>query len=252
LLDACRDCGTNVIDTADTYGSTTAERWIGELTRADRDQWVVVTKIGLPSVDLPGPFRVFKPPAGKLVEARAGSGFALDRASITRGIERSLQRLRRERIDILLLHLPPSSIVDDDEALGILRDAQRSGAIAQFGVSSDEPRIIAAVGDAWGCKVAETPVNPWSRANAATSGVMGTDIIANQAMGSEARRVELLAREAATSAPHRAAPIARRLLRHAAAVPGVKVVLTDTTDPDLLRENARAVDAPVTREDLIA
>ncbi|KJL43810.1 aldo/keto reductase [Microbacterium trichothecenolyticum] len=252
LFDACRECGVNVIDTADAYGSTMAERWIGELTRADRERWVVVTKIGLPTVDLPGPFRVFGQRARKTTQARAGSAFALDHASLTRSIERSLKRLRRDRIEIFLLHLPPASIVEDDEAHEILQEAQRSGVIAHFGVSTDMPRTIAAVRDAWGCPVAETAVNPWSLASAAPASMTGVDLIANRVMGSEALRVQLLDREAASSAPHRAAPIARRLLRHAAAVPGVKVILTGTMEPAHLRDNARAIDTPVTAEDLIA
>lgn len=250
LLGVARDCGINVIDTADTYGSTASERWIGELTHGDRDAWVVVTKTGLPTVDLPGPFRVLNQPAKKLKQARGGTAFALEAGSLTRRIQRSLRRLRRDRIEVFLLHLPPAGIANDDEVRDILRDAQRAGLIARFGVSSDEPATIDAVGRAWGCEVAETGVNRWSEGHGTEAAAGRVDLIANHVMGTPAQREQLLARESASSTPHRAAPLERRLLRHAAAVPGVKVVLTGTGDPAHLKENARAFDTPVSAADL--
>ncbi|MFB7891630.1 aldo/keto reductase [Microbacterium sp. NPDC056044] len=250
LLAAARDCGITLIDTADTYGSTASERWIGELTQADRDDWVVVTKTGLPTVDLPGPLRALNQPAKKLKQARNGGSFELDRTSLMRRIERSLQRLRRERIEIFLLHLPPATIVDDEQLRDILQEAQREGKIAQFGVSTDELPTIDAIGRTWGCTVAETAVNRWNGVQGVAGVARDMDIIANHAMGSPAQRRELLARESASSTPHPASPLGRRLLRHAAAVPGVKVVLTGTSDPAHLRENARAFDTPVSADDL--
>ena len=248
LLGVARDCGINVIDTADTYGSTASERWIGDLTHGDRDEWVIVTKTGRPTVDLPGPFRALNQPMKKMKQARSGTGFALDHAALRRNIHRSLRRLRRDRIEVFLLHLPPTSIVNDDETRDILREAQRSGMIAHFGVSSDDMPTIASVGQAWGCSVAETGVNRWTPAPGSLP--PGLEVIAYHVMGTPAQREDLLARESASSTPHPAAPMSRRLLRHAAAVPGVKVVLTGTADPAHLTLNARAFDTPVSAGDL--
>ncbi|MBG0717332.1 hypothetical protein G3N18_04420 [Microbacterium sp. 2C] len=143
LLGAARDCGVNFIDTADTYGFTAAERGIGELTASDPDRWVIATKTGLPTVDLPGPFRVANQPLKKARQLR-GQTFALEAKQLRRTIDRSLRRLRRERIEVFLLHLPPARVVNDDEIGGILQDARSAGMIAEFGVSSNDLATIQA------------------------------------------------------------------------------------------------------------
>ena len=64
LLDAAADLGISFIDTADTYGSTQAERWLGELMHK-RVRFVVAAKCGLATVDLPRPLRPLNQPAKK-------------------------------------------------------------------------------------------------------------------------------------------------------------------------------------------
>lgn len=67
-------------------------------TASDPDRWVVATpKTGLPTVDLPGPFRVANQPLKKARQLR-GQTFALETKQRRRTIDRSLRRLRRERI----------------------------------------------------------------------------------------------------------------------------------------------------------
>ena len=251
LFDVARDCGIDFIDTADTYGSKAAERWIRELTVEDRDRWVVATKIGLPTVDLPGPFRIVNQPAKKIKQA-LGAGFALDHATLARDVERSLRRLQRDRIEILLLHLPPAGIVNDVETHEILRDLQRRGLIAQFGVSSDEIATIRGVRDAWRCTCAATVVNPWSDAGLRGGVLEGFDVIANHVMGSAQERTALAAAGAPSGRDRASDWVPRRLLRHAAAVAGVQVVLTGTSSPEHLRANAKAFDTRVSHLDLLA
>ncbi len=245
LLAVARDCGINVIDTADTYGSTAAERWVGELTGADATSWVVVTKTGLPTVDLPGPFRVLNQPAKKLLQSR-GAGFALDAPRVRRNVERSLRRLRRDRIEVYLLHLPPVGIVNDDELGDMLRELRRSGLVAEFGVSSDDLPTILAARSRWGCRATETAVRPGGTADVAAGALADFDVIANHVMAP----VGQLATTPTGSVSAELSPRAR-LLRHAAATPGVKVVLTGTSSPDHLRQNAQALARPVTAVDLI-
>lgn len=246
LLSAAKHCGINFIDTADTYGSTAAERWIGELTASDSDYWIITTKTGLPTVDLPGPLRALNQPAKK-VKQRLRNTFAIDIKNLRRTIGRSLNRLRRERIEILLLHLPPAGIANDDELHHILREVQRSGMIAEFGVSSDSLDTIARFGDSWGTKCAETHVAPDGPAILAKGALADFDVIANHVMGSFIKNADSLGTNG--KGPHFNSR--QRLLRHAAAVPGVKVVLTGTSSLEHLRENAKAFETPVTSADLI-
>lgn len=248
LLDTARDCGINFIDTADTYGSTAAERWIGDLTHAAPDYWVVATKTGLPTVDLPGPFRVLNQPAKKVKQV-AGAGFVLDHRTLRRAIERSLRRLRRERIEIFLLHLPDTGIVNDDEAHEILRAARSDGLIAEFGVSSDTITTIRSVHEAWGSCCAETGVNALSSTDLASGTLADLDLIANHVMGAGDPQESFFA-SGEHGSGHPAVSLRARLIRHAAAVPGVKVVLTGTSNPEHLRQNAAALERRVTDADL--
>jgi len=245
LLAAARDCGINLIDTADTYGSTAAERWIGELTSARAEDWVVITKIGLATVDLPGPLRLVNQPLKK-VKQRVQPGFKLEPASVRGRILRSLRRLRRDRLDVLLLHLPTDDVLTDDELLGALRAAVSEGIVGQFGVSSNDVSLLHTVRSSWGCLCAETAVNPGSPASRQPSTLDGFQVIANHVVGSLASAP---GDAMGSSAPARYSP--RELLRHAAAVPGVQVVLTGTSSVQHLRENALALESPISQADLL-
>lgn len=246
LLSAAVDCGVNFIDTADTYGSTAAERWIGDLTHRAPEHWVIATKTGLPTVDLPGPFRVLNQPLKKLKQIARGTGYTLDPLKLRRNIERSAKRLRREQIEIFLLHLPPEGIANDDEVLDILRDAQQAGLLAEFGISSDNLATIRNVHDTWGIRCAETGITPAH--TKLSQGELGEfDVIANHVMAGASQLPPFAAKEN----PHDWVGPRQRLLRHAAAVPGVKVVLTGTSNPQHLRENAAALEQPVSAADLI-
>lgn len=46
IIDKVRDFGVNFIDTADVYNAGTSEEIIGRAIAADRDRWIVATKVG--------------------------------------------------------------------------------------------------------------------------------------------------------------------------------------------------------------
>lgn len=48
IVDRARDAGVNFIDTADAYGSGKPEEIVGRAVQADRDRWVIATKVGYP------------------------------------------------------------------------------------------------------------------------------------------------------------------------------------------------------------
>ena len=114
IVDGARDAGINFIDTADVYTDGRSEEITGRLIRADRNAWVLASKVG------------------------QGSGLnrrGLSRKWIVEGVEASLRRLGTDRIDILYLHredhdTPPAETV---LALG---DLIRAGKILHFGVSN--------------------------------------------------------------------------------------------------------------------
>jgi aryl-alcohol dehydrogenase-like predicted oxidoreductase len=115
-LHAGVDEGVNFIDTADVYGDGRSERLIGRLKRErPRDQIFIATK------------------AGRRLPEQACEGYS--RENLTSWIDRSLQNLDRDAIDLLQLHCPPSALYRQDDVFGILDDLVREGKLRYYGVS---------------------------------------------------------------------------------------------------------------------
>jgi aryl-alcohol dehydrogenase-like predicted oxidoreductase len=115
ILDAAVEDGVSLFDTADVYGDGRSEQTIGRFLRANPSSGVLVaTKMGR---------RVAQDPANyKLDQFRAWT-------------DRSRRNLEVDRLDLIQLHCPPSSVYASDEvfdALDTLVDEQR---VAAYGVS---------------------------------------------------------------------------------------------------------------------
>jgi aryl-alcohol dehydrogenase-like predicted oxidoreductase len=115
-LHAAIDAGVNFIDTADVYGDGRSERLVGRLKRErPRDEIWVATK------------------AGRRLPAQTAEGYT--RENLTAWVERSLENLGVETIDLLQLHCPHPAVYDRPEVFGILDDLVASGKISHYGVS---------------------------------------------------------------------------------------------------------------------
>jgi len=101
------DLGMSLIDTAEMYGEGLSESLIGEAIAGRRDQAFVVTKVYPHNA------------------SRKGAVAAC---------ERSLQRLRTDRIDLYLLHWRGN--VPFAETMEAFESLQRAGKIRHFGVSN--------------------------------------------------------------------------------------------------------------------
>ena len=108
--------GVNFIDTADVYGDGRSERLIARL-RAERprDQILIATK------------------AGRRLSPHTAEGY--NRANLTAFVERSLQNLNSDAIDLLQLHCPPTPVYDRPEVFGVLDDLVAAGKLRFYGVS---------------------------------------------------------------------------------------------------------------------
>jgi aryl-alcohol dehydrogenase-like predicted oxidoreductase len=113
VVDAAIDNGINFFDTADIYGGTKSEEFLGRALGAHRKSVIVATKFGMKSNELPG-----------------GAGPDYVRASV----ENSLRRLGTEYIDLYQLHQPDPS-VPIAETLGALEDLRRAGRVREIGCS---------------------------------------------------------------------------------------------------------------------
>jgi aryl-alcohol dehydrogenase-like predicted oxidoreductase len=116
IVGSARDAGINFIDTAVSYAAGRGEAMVGELLAADRDWWVIATKVG--SRTGPGP-----------------NEDGTSRRQIHASVERSLRRLRTDRIDLYYLHRddPTTPLPEALEAVG---DLIRAGKVLYLGLSN--------------------------------------------------------------------------------------------------------------------
>ena len=115
VLQRSVELGVNFIDTADSYGPHVSEEIIAEALHP-YPGLVIATKGGL---ERPGPDRWVE--NGRPEYLR-------------RQLERSLQRLKLDRIDLWQLHrIDPK--VPADEQFGAMRDFQREGLVRHLGLS---------------------------------------------------------------------------------------------------------------------
>ena len=117
IVQTAREAGINFIDTADIYARTLSETIVGQSLKQDRQNWIIATKLGFP--------------AG--VPSLTGADFS--RRYMMLAVERSLQRLQTDYIDIYYLHR------DDQgtplaETVRALADLIRQGKIRYIGVSN--------------------------------------------------------------------------------------------------------------------
>ena len=117
-LNRAIDLGVNFIDTADVYGDGRSERLIAQLKKTRKDEIVVATK------------------AGRRLNPHNAAGY--NRANLTAFVERSLQNLDVEALDLLQLHCPPTEVYYTPEVFGVLDDLVTAGKLRFYGVSVEK------------------------------------------------------------------------------------------------------------------
>ena len=116
LLDQARGLGINLIDTAPAYG--VSEERLGPLLRGQREDWVIVSKVG-----------------EEFIGGQSSFDFSPRHARFS--LERSLKRLETDRIDLLLVHSDGNdvAILRDSGVYETLAELKREGKIRAFGLS---------------------------------------------------------------------------------------------------------------------
>jgi aryl-alcohol dehydrogenase-like predicted oxidoreductase len=115
VLSYLLDAGVNLIDTAASYPGS--EAFLGESFGGRRDDYVLVSKCGAGADEIDAP--------------------AWSERSILHSVDRSLKRLRTDRIDVMLLHTCGLETLQRGEALGALVKARDAGKIRHAGYSGD-------------------------------------------------------------------------------------------------------------------
>ncbi len=116
MITAARERGVNFIDTADMYNKGESERIVGRAIAAERDRWVLATKVGNPMGDGP-------------------NQRGMSRKWIREAVHGSLSRLGTEFIDILYMHKADFDAPLEEMVLAFA-DLIREGKIGYFAVSN--------------------------------------------------------------------------------------------------------------------
>jgi aryl-alcohol dehydrogenase-like predicted oxidoreductase len=135
LLNSALDAGLNIIDTAACYADS--EEKIGHAVGHRRDEFLLFTKCG---------------------HASGLEGDDWDPDLIRRSVERSLKRLKTDRVDLVMLHSCARDILERGDATAVLQDLQRRGLTRFIGYSGDGQDAYTAVASGL-FDVLETSVN---------------------------------------------------------------------------------------------
>lgn len=247
LLHAAVDAGINLIDTADSYGSTDCESLLGRLLVDFPGHFKVSTKAGYPYCELPKPFGMFNQ-FGKKLLAKLGARPDFSAKRITSCIEGSLRRLKRERLDFFLLHDPPSDVWTQDELRQALEYSRAAGKILHFGISTSNPQVIASYARDPLVELLQTPVNPFR----VVPPIGDLPVIANHVFGAGAllQRKSTLYPVVKSLAEKYGLPVRSILIAYASSQPSVRCVLSGTGSAAHLIENSDALKITLDPEDL--
>src|ERR1019366_6124884 len=114
VVNAALDAGVNFFDTADVYGATESERFLGKALGARRAEAIVATKFGMP-----------------LDDQRFGARPTYVRSAC----EDSLARLGTDYLDLYQLHYPDATVPIAD-TLGALHELIAEGKVREIGCSN--------------------------------------------------------------------------------------------------------------------
>lgn len=112
------DLGVNFFDTADVYGDGRSEQLLARLRRERSEPFYVATK------------------AGRRLDPHVAAGY--NKGNLTAFVERSLQNLKVDALDLLQLHCPPSEVYYMPEVFDILDGLVGDGKLRYYGVSVEK------------------------------------------------------------------------------------------------------------------
>jgi aryl-alcohol dehydrogenase-like predicted oxidoreductase len=111
VVEAALSVGMTHIDTADIYGGSDSERYIGEILEGRRGDAVVATKFGM------------------------GEGGNGSPEYVRRAIDASLERLRTDYVDLYYYHRP-DGVTPIAETIGAMHELVGAGKVRHLGISN--------------------------------------------------------------------------------------------------------------------
>lgn len=202
LLRQASMAGINLLDTAPAYGDS--EERLGKLLSGTRQDWVICTKVGEEFV------------AGE-------SRFDFSASAMVKSVERSLQRLKTDYLDIVLVHSDGDDValIEKQGVFATLAELKQAGKIRAFGMSTKT--VVGGLLTVARADVAMVSFNPAytdERDVVAAAALQHKGILIKKALGS--------GHAVATPA---------ETLRDIVATPGVSSVIIGTINPAHLKQN---------------
>ena len=262
VLAAALDAGIRHFDTAPLYGFGESERLLGELLAARPEPVTIATKFGLaPSAVAArlAPVQALARAALKAFPALRGLARRrasrlhhaprFDAASARTSLERSLVALRRDRVDVFLLHECSPEAVTDERLLACLHELRDRGRIRAFGTATTFDRTLAMLASRAGyCETVQLDSDALSQNVRRLPCGAGTAVIAHGALARAfAELRHMLRADAAACARWTAAldadvgdpaVLARLLLQAALDANPRGVVIVQSTSPRHVAANA--------------
>jgi aryl-alcohol dehydrogenase-like predicted oxidoreductase len=118
--------GVNFFDTADTYGNGRGERQLAEAFRGKREQVLYSTKIG---------YDIYDPAAQSSRRGQSELPQKFDRDYLRFALDRCLERLETDHVDVLQLHNIKMEHVRDDGIWQTLREMKDEGLVRVWGAA---------------------------------------------------------------------------------------------------------------------
>lgn len=115
------DLGCTFFDTADVYGWGHSEKVLGEALEGRREDVVLATKVG-------GDFY------------HGGVQLNFKPEYVRFAVQKSLERLRTDYLDLYQLHNPPAEAIGDPGLYRVMEELKEEGRIREYGVSIHAPQ----------------------------------------------------------------------------------------------------------------
>jgi aryl-alcohol dehydrogenase-like predicted oxidoreductase len=152
-LNAAFDSGITFFDTARSYGYGASEGLLGKFLHGRRDKVILCTKFGILPVARNWK-QMVKPVARAAVrlvpslrqaaQRQASNQFNANQFSLSTlqsSLETSLRQLRTDYVDMLLMHEPSASVLEQQDLLEALAALVTQGKVRMAGVSAD-PTVV--------------------------------------------------------------------------------------------------------------
>lgn len=266
VLSKAHDYGINFFDTADIYAQGNSEKLIGDVFRTKRTRVIIASKVGYrlnAAVSVGGKIKPFLRQLIRLVpslraylkKARS-SQMSQDFSAVylKRAVEESLKRLQTDYLDLLQLHSPLPSVLEQDGLFEPLEELKQEGKIRYYGVACRELEDAEHCVSYPGVSSVQIPLNHLNAAKqehvatlkrSSPAGILAGRPFASGFLFHQQQRHGDFRRTSPT-ATHTTAQI---VLRSLFQIPWVSTVIAGITNPEHLRENVRSVEFPPPSEE---